>query len=265
MNGVPSGAGEFTYAKDKDTLNYQGNFENGNAKGKGTLKTTFLDVKFPTVTRIGTYSGEAIDEIPNGIGEFTSKIDGVNCTYKGEWENGIFNGQGETRWNDKAHCNCIGTFKNGVFTPTIRELCVSFGTDPNLSYDVSDKAQTFLDKHTSFFPSKSQQELESYVDSSIKWEHIAKNPNDFGDHLIKLSSVHVTQVNEFQMEDGRYGTSLITMGSDGKVYYTLYPGKCNVYEGNIITLYGLPIGYSSYSNVSGGTTLACMLAGCYIA
>jgi len=58
-----------------------------------------LDFNFGA--RIGRYTGEVSDGLPNGSGTFASINDEeVEWTYTGEWSNGHFEGYGETLWAD---------------------------------------------------------------------------------------------------------------------------------------------------------------------
>lgn len=53
--------------------------------------------------------------------------------------------------------------------------------------------------------------------------------------------------------------------ADENSYYCL--SLCaydNIFEEDVVKVYALPIGETSFDNISGGTTLAIMLAGCYI-
>jgi len=61
-----------------------------------TLEASFGD-------RLGAYSGEVIDGVPNGQGSFTAEnSEGLLWTYTGEFVDGHFNGSGKTEWEDGA-------------------------------------------------------------------------------------------------------------------------------------------------------------------
>jgi len=62
--------------------------------------------------RAGVYTGTLQDGVPFGYGTFaTSDSEGVKWTYTGYFEDGQFNGNGETLWETGAHRD--GIYKNG--------------------------------------------------------------------------------------------------------------------------------------------------------
>lgn len=81
--------------------------------GGGSSEIT-LDLAFGE--RTGTYSGDLVDGIPNGEGEFTTKNDaGEEWTYEGSFKNGHFEGEGKTTW--KSGQIEIGTYKDDIIVP----------------------------------------------------------------------------------------------------------------------------------------------------
>lgn len=49
----------------------------------------------------GLYTGDLVNDLPNGYGSFmSSDSDGVAWVYDGQWVDGHFNGQGTTTWED---------------------------------------------------------------------------------------------------------------------------------------------------------------------
>lgn len=72
-----------------------------NAQDSKEIITKQITVSFPTYERAGTYTGEALNGIPNGNGTFTSANDDeIQWTYTGQWADGAFNGEGSTIWDD---------------------------------------------------------------------------------------------------------------------------------------------------------------------
>ena len=57
----------------------------------------------------GTYTGEALNGVPNGEGTFIHE--GNEITYTGDWKNGTFNGQGSLTYSDGKWEE--GTYKDG--------------------------------------------------------------------------------------------------------------------------------------------------------
>ncbi|QHI73315.1 MORN repeat-containing protein [Aminipila terrae] len=265
-NGIPNGQGSFKYKKDKEYLNYKGNFKDGQISDKGTLKTNLLLVKFKEVNRVGEYKGDVINGIPNGNGNFVATNDAkVKYTYEGQWKNGIFNGIGTQTFDDDS-LTYIGQWKNGKFIPDFRNLIITFGTDTNMPYTISDKANGFLKKHLELFPADNYEQLAPFVNKTIEYKHISKSPSQYGDQIMVISGT-VSQIFEDVVDDDDFkysATEIYVYDNNDNYYWICYPGTCNIYEGDNVTIYGLPLDSSSYENNGGGTTLVQVIAGCYI-
>lgn len=70
-----------------------------------------ITINFCFGERSGIYSGELLNDLPNGYGTFTSSNEaGDSWTYEGNWLNGHFQGQGATTWSSgNKH---IGEYSN---------------------------------------------------------------------------------------------------------------------------------------------------------
>lgn len=71
-----------------------------------------MTITFNYGNRTGTYDGKINAEgLPHGSGTFTSQtINGVTWTYSGEWENGHWEGNGSTIWEDGSQY--VGEYSN---------------------------------------------------------------------------------------------------------------------------------------------------------
>ena len=77
-------------------------------------KTITLD--HPDGSRTGVYDGEMEKDIPNGYGSFTARNpEGNSWTYTGEFVDGHFNGQGETKWDTGFYER--GTYVDDILIP----------------------------------------------------------------------------------------------------------------------------------------------------
>lgn len=260
-----NGEGTFEYKDGDDYLTYEGNFKDGQFNDNGTLKTNLLKVDLTEVTRTGEYEGDVVNGVPNGEGEFTAVNDeGKKYTYTGEWKDGTWDGQGSRSFEEKDyHCKEEGNFENGEFKPTILQNYIALGTvEPK--YVPTEKAKNFLTTHENLFPTKNKKKAEKYTKNNLQYKHVNKNPDNYGDQLIKLTNYEVTQIWEVDSWDGKL-TEITAMSSNyDNVICVLYLGKVKLYEGDKFTVYGLPLDDTSWTNVGGGTTLAITLAGSYI-
>ncbi len=267
--GVPEGNGQFVSKTKNRTFNYNGEWKNGKLAGNGKLTDTKYVAHFPDVEHTGKYTGDTADGKPNGAGEFTAVAtfndEDLKYTYKGEWKDGIFNGQGVQKFDDKDICTRTGTFKNGKFTPSKYELIESLGDCDSMRFSPSEHSENFIKSHEEFFPANDSIDLSEYIDTTLSYKNLIKSPDKYGDKLINLSNYKISQIFENEMW-GYTSTCFLAYSSEYDDYvYVVYLGELpNIYEGSVVTIEGLPISNSSFENVGGGTTLCYIIYGCKI-
>lgn len=145
----------------------------------------------------------------------------------------------------------------------IFEYLGTISTD--LAYTISPAAKDFINQTPFLFPCEDKETAMEYTDSSISFKMVNKNQNKYGDSLMFIEEAYVVGINETNYKDGSSLTELQAMDADGNYYYILYIGILNdIYQEDIIQIYGAPLGMTSFANVSGGTTISCVLAGSYI-
>ena len=265
VDGLPEGEGLFIFEDGDILVNYQGSWTAGAMSGDGKLTDTDFVVQFSNGDiRHGTYEGETKDGHPV-YGKYTTiSGEGTKYSYTGEWENDIFNGYGEKIFENEDYIKVIGNFTNGDFDPTFGQYIKTLGTDPQMFFEISDIELTFLDEHPELFPLGEGVEIKDWIDEELSYKKYIKSPDAYNTVFIETSRQYVVQISEAEdnhVESG-YLTEMITVDNDtyDDVYYVFYPGRLeDVYDGDIITLVGYPVGYSSYSNVSGGTTKCIIL------
>ena len=133
----------------------------------------------------------------------------------------------------------------------------------DLSFTISDKASVFLQGHPDLFPAASADACKNFVDTSIEYRHIQKSPSNYGDTLMSVTG-NVIEIYETAPEQTGLSkplTEMQVMDDSGNSYYVFYIGSIDVFEGDYVSVYGLPMGTSSATNISGGTTLFVVLAG----
>lgn len=131
-------------------------------------------------------------------------------------------------------------------------------------YTISDKASEFLLDYPKFFSTTKFKKVRDYIDYDISYKHIAKNASKYGDKLMCISPAYVISCSETEIDDETTLTELQIMDDDDNNYMVIYIGSVDVFENDVVECYGLPLGTSSFENVSGGTTLAIVAAGSYI-
>ncbi|MBS7528552.1 hypothetical protein KHM83_17935 [Fusibacter paucivorans] len=77
-------------------------------------------MQFAFGERAGKYDGNMKNGLPDGYGEFaTESMSGSKWTYKGQWVDGHFNGEGQTEWSSGG--KEIGKYKDDLITPMSEE------------------------------------------------------------------------------------------------------------------------------------------------
>lgn len=134
----------------------------------------------------------------------------------------------------------------------------------SMPYTISPKAKDFLNEHPEVCPTKKLQKVKKYLDTSVEYKKIAKNQDNFGDKIMKVSEVYVIRANEGKTDDGSTITEIQANDAKGNNYNIIYMDSVDVYEDDTACIYGIPLGMTSFDNVSGGTTISLVMAGSYI-
>lgn len=98
IDKIPNGEGTFTFSGPEVNLTYSGQWENGVLVGAGHLEYDGFAFEYNGETYVGSYSGEAVNGVPNGEGTFTSSDSEANLTYSGQWESGALVGVGNLEY-----------------------------------------------------------------------------------------------------------------------------------------------------------------------
>lgn len=264
QDGLASGEGSFQYKEDMEYLKYKGNFEEGKIKGKGTLDISFLRVDFEEVSRTGPFKGDTVDFLPEGKGSFSAVNDkGNKYTYTGDWKNGKWDGQGKCVYMGTDSSIEYGTFKNNEYTPTYAEFLQTKGSSSSIPFTVSDKNIKYIEQNEKLFPSNKYNNIANEVVSDITFKKLKKNVEKFSGRLISTGSCTINYIDELHYKKINF-TRIILSDSSNNIYYVFYNGSSKYYEGDHITVYGLPLEYSNYTHVDGGKTACVVMAGSYI-
>ena len=262
-DGLPNGYGDFGTGDKASFLVYFGNWEMGSFRGEGTLDTNLYTVHFlDGVNRMGHYAGDAVDGIAEGNGSFAAINDsGISYLYVGEWKNGLYNGQGDVRWEDGSSAAQVGTFIDGEFTPTPAEYFVACGTYPEKPYAISADAYEFLETYPGVFLTNEVFDPAIQYEYNFQYNAYSKNPTLYGSKLVTLYSLKVIQIFESEYW-GAAHTFMIAEDGARNVYYINMYGHCpGVYEDRYINITVLPLDYFTYPNISGTKTWAIACAG----
>lgn len=209
------------------------------------------------VEREGTYSGTMINGIPEGKGTFTTENDsGVSWTYTGEFKDGMFDGQGETVWNELEKYQ-IGTYSAGLFQPNTPELFNSLSNLTSPSFSISTENMNFMQEHLNLFPAVTDSDIteaQTYVKTDLTYPMMTKTLDGLEGVLFYCNPAQALQV--FQEDIYGHTITYIFCGDENNNYYSIfYDGVLpDVYDGVYISFTGLPVSPSGFENVGGGTT-----------
>lgn len=130
---------------------------------------------------------------------------------------------------------------------------------------LTEKAKVMLSENESLFLENKNEGLEEHTDTSLEYKVLTKNIDKHGDKLIYLPEAYVISIDETELDEETTCSELHLVDAEENSFYVLsLSAYDDIYEGDVVSAYALPIGETSFENVSGGTTLAIMLAGCYI-
>lgn len=208
----------------------------------------------------GNYSGEMLNDAPNGNGSFSYEKDGMDLSYEGQFENGTFNGEGVLTFSTsegEVELYQNGTFINGLFQPNTPELFNSISDLTTPSFSISTENVSFMQEHLNLFPAATDADLteaQTFVKSDLTYPMMTKTLDGLEGALYSYTPAHAIQV--FQEDIYGHTITYILCGDENGNYYSIfYDGVLpDVYDGVYISFTGLPVSPSGFENVGGGTT-----------
>ena len=269
LGGLANGSGRFSSEDSESYLVYTGSWIDNMFSSSGYLKTNnYILRTTDNEIQLGTFEGETENGKASGSGTWTAiDSNGDSYTYTGEWANGLWNGKGTKAFDDPSSPTVEGTFTDCIFTPTPCELFVFFEQTTGYGYNISENAETFLNDHVELFTNNSEQGLGAYVDTTFSYRAFAKNPEKFGDKLIRLTLLRVDQIFEYDIYDNGslILTEILATDADMNVFYVYYIGEViGVYAGDKITMYALPMDYFTFETSERKDMWAIACAAAYV-
>ncbi len=130
---------------------------------------------------------------------------------------------------------------------TVSELFNGLGEGEEMPYTVTEKANQFLAAHPELFPAATEEECLNYVDYDVEYKHINKNPDIYGDKLVYIMGT-ISEIYELPAEQtvlNKPFTMISVMDYDGNMDVIYYPDSVELYEGDSINGYVLPLNKST--------------------
>lgn len=215
-------------------------------------------------TAEGQYTGEVLDDVPNGDGIFVWQNDkGVSITYTGEFKDGQFHGKGETTWDGSDFKN-VGTYTEGLFTPNTFEMFDSISAVVTAPFSISKENQAFIESHLELFPAETnedKEELSALIQTDLTYAMMNKTLKGLDGKFYHCPAAYAVQVFEQYAFDHSI-TQILCQDDNYNNYYVLYDGVLpEVYDGVSIEFVGLPVSLSGFDNVGGGVTNVIVMLG----
>ena len=263
---IPNGEGTFTAKGSVGNVIYAGGWAAGKMTGAGKLTDAQFTIKFSDVTLTGAYEGATIDGVPAGKGSFTAvSSDGVKYCYTGDFKNGTFDGQGSRTFDGEKNYKEAGTYTAGEFTPTPKEMFCYLGTSDNDAlFSVRALSAQFLGNNANLFTSSTAEGLDAYVDTEYRPEVYTKSPDKYGDKLIHLNQLTIAQISENQCFNYPSVTFILATDANYHYYFIYYLGTADVYTGDKISAYLLPLDYFTYKTTAETQNWAIAAAAAYV-
>ena len=177
-NGKPHGQGHFEGFWEGKKLIYDGLWHEGELRGKGVVEAEAYKLVFKDgLIRIGHYAGEVQDGIPEGKGSFSTHNDeGIAWNYTGEWQRGLFHGNGVQKWDDANNQQYAGNFYAGEYAPTLNDRVVLLAEDRD--FEVRNSSLSFLEKNAKVFSGTQKKTSPSYslINSQFEIAKFKKTP-----------------------------------------------------------------------------------------
>lgn len=121
------------------------------------------------------------------------------------------------------------------------------------------KSYDFIVKNHTFFPSKNSSKLAKLVDKKITTKHLNKNIDTYLEKFLTITG-GVLQIEETETDLG-ITTIVHVVDEYGNSVMGVYPNNSgDILEDDVVTIIGVPIANYSFDNISGGTTMAQLVA-----
>ncbi|MEL7622755.1 MAG: hypothetical protein AAGU12_04115 [Clostridiales bacterium] len=207
----------------------------------------------------GIYTGEIVNGLPSGTGEFgpPKGASGKTWLYRGEFKDGLYNGYGENSFiaaNGEIDYVKRGNFTEGVFTPTKGQWFDSLSTQFLHTKGGPSKSLDFIDENENLFPcvtDEDEAKAISLTDTEVEYKHLIKNISNYLGTIVHVPIVKALQVNEITV-NGRLLTRIFARDKDGNSYYIFVDGEIDIYDEDVVEIYGLPLVSSYFDNIRGG-------------
>lgn len=252
---LPQGEGSFS-AEGGRNISYTGGFEEGRAAGEGSL----TDDGFLLEGQRGRYEGSVLDGIPQGEGSFSGRsTENIDFCYTGQWEAGLFHGEGELIYDSELYYERRGRFSQGAFDPEPFELLAALGSrEPYFSLNDAQKAYIseypeLLDTGRSV-PHYMEADYRFLRENNFNYANYVEDPSLHDECWMLFYNYIILQSRTVDIFGPDNSCTVIlacnTVYKEPAVFYLF--GDCgNLAELRYVTAYGIPMGMTHYTSATG--------------
>lgn len=186
----------------------------------------------------------------------------TSCSGKTTEETKVTEAAQSTKEEDQQEKITANTSKSGFDVVGTLEIQ---GSDEDIHFELTDSQKSFINEHLQLFPATHEEldELSGYIDNSLDYAHMNKNPSAAVGKFALIDGLYVNQIFEHQLEGGGeydYLTRINASDADGNLYQIFYMGKSTpLVEGDVARVVAMPIANSNYENTLGTTTLTLVM------
>lgn len=214
--------------------------------------------------RVGTYTGELLNGIPNGVGKFEAvNPAGVKWYYEGDFVNGEFTGQGVTIWDNGQIQR--GTYENFVWKPNSAQIFECLKSLDEIG--MSDASKDFIENNNGIFPASVYFQIQDFIDRDISYKMITKEPNKYGNKIAQFDNLYINQIRVLPVGETQNEYTYMTAYDENyNVFELYYVGSLpDILDGDTVSkVYGIPLAVGGYETVAGGFANTIEVAVCFI-
>lgn len=252
---LPEGEGSFTVTSGRELL-YSGGFAAGCAVGEGTLR----DSGFMLNGQRGLYEGSVLDGIPSGEGSFHGRSDeNIDFSYSGQWEDGLYHGEGELLYDSALYYERRGHFTEGEFTPEPFELLAALGSREPL-FSLSAAQEAYISEYAELLdasravPHYMEGEYRFLRDNAFNYFNYVEDPAAHTESWLLFYNYIILQKREVDAfgADNRCTVYLATntLYKEPAVLI-LFGDSPTLANARYLSAYGIPLGMTHYTNANG--------------
>lgn len=181
----------------------------------------------------------------------------IVAVIRGVSENGVMESMNEKE-------SAEGAFFSEISAADIYQVISDNSSELGMEFDISEDSIAFINEHPDFFPGNDDEIMSNYVDYSVKYRQLDKNIEDYDNVLVSIFG-EVIDIEEHKEENFALTYVHVIDNTDYENFVFIYLGELkDVYKGDYVDAYLLPLGMVSFENMEARYTNAAFCAGAFV-